>query len=67
MASKSHVSLCIGLIAAALLVCPAAFAQFSANIQGFVQDPSGAGLAHAKVDLVNTATHVTATTTADSS
>jgi Carboxypeptidase regulatory-like domain/TonB dependent receptor len=68
MTPKSHVSFCIGLIVAALLVfCPAGFAQFSANIQGFVQDPSGAGLARAKVDLVNTATHVTATTTADSS
>src|SRR6185437_12103337 len=31
------------------------------------QDPSGAGLANAKVDLTNTATHVTATTTADGS
>ncbi|MGA8311128.1 MAG: TonB-dependent receptor, partial [Terriglobales bacterium] len=68
MASKSNVRFYIGLIVATLFLCsPAAFAQFSANIQGFVQDPSGAGLAHAKVDLVNTATHVTATTTADSS
>ena len=68
MAYKSNVRFYIGLIVATLFLCsPAAFAQFSANIQGFVQDPSGAGVAHAKVDLVNTATHVTATTTADSS
>ena len=41
------------------------FAQFSGSIQGVVQDPSGAGVAKAKVDLVNTATQVTTTTTTD--
>ena len=68
MASKLNVRFYVGLIVVVLLiVSPAAFAQFTANIQGIVQDPSGAGLANAKVDLVNTATHVTTTTTADSS
>ena len=60
MASKLNVRFYIGLIVVVLLiVSPVAFAQFTANIQGVVQDPSGAGLAGAKVDLVNTATHVT--------
>src|SRR5881227_236116 len=33
-------------------------AQFTANIQGTVVDPSGAAIAQAKVDLVNTVTQV---------
>ena len=41
----------------ALWVVPA-FAQFTANIQGVVQDPSGAGVAKAQIDLVNTGTGV---------
>ena len=65
MASKSNVSFFIPVIAATLLLLStAAFAQFTASIQGVVQDPSGAGLAGASVDLVNVATHVTTTTTA---
>ena len=66
MASKSYVRFYVGWVVAVLLVvCPATFAQFTANIQGIVQDPSRAGLANAKVDLVNAATHVSTTTTAD--
>src|SRR5213082_1018914 len=42
-------------------------AQFTANIQGTVVDPSGAAIAQAKVDLVNTVTQVSATTTTDAS
>src|ERR1700736_2249605 len=68
MASKSNVSFYVPFIAATLLLfSTAALAQFTASIQGVVQDPSGAGLAGARVDLVNNATHVTTTTTADGS
>ena len=35
-----------------------AHAQYTANIQGMVEDPSAAGIASAKVDLVNLATQV---------
>ena len=68
MASKSNVHFYVVLIVATLLISStAALAQFSASIQGVVQDPSGAGLAGARVDLLNAATHVTASTTADGS
>ena len=49
-----------------LWVVPA-FAQFTANIQGVIQDPSGAGVAKAQIDLVNTATGVKQTATSDAS
>ena len=42
-----------------------AFAQFTASIQGIVQDPTGAGVAKASITLVNTATGVTSLTTSD--
>jgi hypothetical protein len=42
-------------------------AQYTGNIEGIVQDQSGAGIANAKVDLVNAATQVSATTTSDAS
>jgi hypothetical protein len=42
-------------------------AQYTANIQGVVEDPSAAGIANARVDLVNLATQVSATTTSDAS
>ena len=41
------------------------FAQFTSNLQGIVQDPSGAVVAKATVTLVNTATQETRTTTTD--
>ncbi len=50
----------------ALWVVPA-WAQFTANIQGVIQDPSGAGVAKAQVLLVNSATGVQKTATSDSS
>ncbi len=50
----------------ALWIVPAR-AQFTANIQGLIQDPSGAGVAKAQVFLVNTATGVQKTTTSDAS
>ena len=52
-----------GLIAAALLVCLGvannAFAQFgNANVEGFVQDPSGAFIPGVMVTALNTQTGV---------
>lgn len=44
-----------------------AFAQFTANIQGVVQDPSGAGVAKAQIILVNTGTGVQQTAISDAS
>jgi hypothetical protein len=41
------------------------FAQFSASVQGVVQDPSGAGVANASVEIVNVATSVSRTVTSD--
>src|SRR6266536_1191376 len=41
------------------------YAQFSSNVQGVVQDPSGAVIPKATVTLVNVATQVTRTTTSD--
>jgi hypothetical protein len=43
------------------------FAQFSASVQGVVQDPSGAGIANASVQIVNSATQVSRTVTSDDS
>ena len=48
-----------------ILLTATAFAQFTASIQGIVQDPTGAGIAKASVQLVNTATAVTSLTTSD--
>ena len=50
-----------------VLLWPAstAFAQFTASIQGVVQDPSGAGVAKATVIVTNQATGAAATTTTD--
>jgi len=50
----------------ALWVVPA-FAQFTANIQGVIQDPTGAAVAKAKIVLVNTGTGVKQTAASDSS
>src|SRR5580704_10818393 len=49
----------------AILFSTAAFAQFTSSVQGTVQDPSGAGIAKAAVQLVNTATRSTETATPD--
>lgn len=55
------------LCASILLLSATAFAQFTASIQGVVQDPSGAAIPKANVQLLNVATGVTRTTTSDSS
>ncbi len=54
-------------LSVALFFASAAFAQFSASIQGVVQDPSGAGVAKATVELMNVATGAAAITTSDDS
>ncbi|MGB6547162.1 MAG: TonB-dependent receptor, partial [Candidatus Acidiferrales bacterium] len=50
-----------------LFIAGSARAQFTANIQGTVADPSGATVAQAKVTLLNTATQVSQDTTTDAS
>src|SRR5579864_6349010 len=55
------------LVVTILLLASAALAQFTASIQGSVQDPSGAGVGKATIQLVNVATGVTAATTSDPS
>ena len=48
-----------------LLSSSLCLAQFSGSIQGVVQDPSGAGVAKAAVQLQNTDTQISASTTTD--
>ena len=52
---------------AVLLTSSVSYAQYTGNIEGVVEDPSGAAVANAKVDLVNVTTQVSATTTSDAS
>lgn len=54
-------------LVAILFMCGASYAQFTGNIQGVVEDPSGAGVANATLQLVNAATKVSATATSDES
>src|SRR4029077_3011708 len=49
----------------AVVLTASCWAQFSGSIQGTVQDPAGAVVPNAKVQLKNTETSVAATTTAD--
>ena len=56
-------SACAGLFV--LLTCGAAYAQYTGNITGIVKDPTGAAIANASLEAVNTATQVSATTTSD--
>jgi hypothetical protein len=53
------------VLAFAILGVSFCSAQFSGSVLGSVQDPSGAGVAKATVELVNTATNISRTTTAD--
>src|SRR5260370_18773038 len=58
----------VGLLFVVLVIASAAaFAQFTASIQGEVKDQSGAGVAKGRVQLVNVATGVTAIATSDDS
>ena len=52
----------IRLLTAVLLIAGPAWAQFSSSVQGTVTDPTGAVVVGAKVTLVNTVTHVSAST-----
>src|SRR2546423_13625859 len=52
----------LGLI---IFSAPLCFAQFTSNVQGVVQDPSGAVVPKATVTLVNTGTQVTRTAETD--
>ena len=67
MRARFLVEWSIRLVAAVLLISCPAWAQFTANIQGTVDDPSGAAVPQAKVTLENTVTLVTANTTTDAS
>jgi hypothetical protein len=53
----------IKLLVIVLLISGSAWAQFSSSVQGTVTDPTGAVVVGAKVSLVNTVTHVSASTT----
>jgi hypothetical protein len=55
------------LLAAIFFTTTAAFAQFTSNVQGVVQDASGAGVAKASVLLSNDATQFSQTVTTDGS
>jgi len=57
----------IWLFSVLVITASTAFAQFTASIQGEVKDQSGAGVAKAKIQLVNTATGVTSVATSDDS
>jgi uncharacterized membrane protein len=55
---------CLGILFV-ILFTTAALAQFTASIQGVVQDPTGAGVPKATVQVVNANTAVTGVTTTD--
>lgn len=59
--------LCALLLLALLAWTPAAFAQFTAGVQGSVQDSSGAIISSATITLVNVGTRVSQTTRSDAS
>jgi hypothetical protein len=65
MQAKYFVRSSVLLVGAVLLMASSTWAQYSANIQGNVSDPSGAAVAQAKVALENLATHISSSTTTD--
>ena len=62
MTSRARLQATLGLIVFSVSIC---HAQFTSNVQGVVQDPSGAVVPKATVTLVNTGTQVTRTTATD--
>src|SRR5580698_5167006 len=65
MRARAFVGWSFRMLVAVLLTGGGTRAQYTANIQGNVSDPSGAAVTQAKVVLENLANHVTATTTTD--
>jgi hypothetical protein len=65
MRARFFVAGSIRLLAAVLLISCSAWAQYTANLQGTVADPTGAVVPQAKVSIVNTVTQVSETTTTD--
>src|SRR5580704_14919740 len=65
MQARFLVGWSVRLLVAVLLAAGSTWAQYTANIQGNVTDPSGAAVSQAKVVLENLATHIKATTTTD--
>src|SRR5215468_2700199 len=57
----------VRLLVTMFFLAGSARGQFTGNIQGTVVDQSGAAVAQAKVDLVNSVTQVSASTTTDAS
>jgi Carboxypeptidase regulatory-like domain/TonB dependent receptor len=55
----------VGFFVTVLFLASAATAQFTSSVQGIVQDPSGAGIGKANVQIVNQATSATTSTTTD--
>ncbi|HWH59660.1 MAG TPA: carboxypeptidase-like regulatory domain-containing protein, partial [Terriglobales bacterium] len=55
----------IFLFAIAILLTSPAWAQFTSNVQGVVQDSSGAVISKATVTLTNQATQASRSTTSD--
>jgi hypothetical protein len=58
-------SISVQVLFALLLLTGSASAQFTGNIQGTVEDPSGAAIPQAKIALLNLATQASAATTTD--
>ncbi|HTM17409.1 MAG TPA: TonB-dependent receptor [Terracidiphilus sp.] len=67
MSRRRVLYLAISLCSLLALLAVPAFAQFTANIQGVVQDPTGAGVAKAQIELQNVATGERKATASDSS
>src|SRR5258708_8626973 len=63
MQARSFVSWSMRLLVCVLVLAVPTWAQFTANIQGTVTDPSGAAVGQAKVTIENAETHISATTT----
>ena len=67
LAMRKSLSHSVVLLLILLATSRLSVAQFTGNVQGTVQDPSGAGIPKATVTLVNAATKVSAIATTDTS